>query len=239
MQDKKSRVSDNVFWIVVAIIGIVVYLSIRTILQFAEERSPIIFESYAAILGATITVTVMTILMRLQVQHEKEKEFSARLFDKKVELYGALLETIFRVDDDNVISKQEIQDIENKIGNTCLVAGEKLVSIFSQFMYQLKVYGVVYLRSMNDAQLEHFARFVESEKAKKDINDSFLSPMTHALRMPARGNEEEYFIALDELIQGIRDDLSVVEGDVKRDIETFIRTEFDKYEMMSRPNVVD
>lgn len=59
------------------------------------------------------------------------------------------------------------------------------------------------------------------------------------LTLPVNGQEDEYFVSLGEVIQGIRHDLAVVEGDIKHDLELFIRMEFDKYRLMSKPNVLD
>ena len=58
----------------------------------------------------------MTILMRIHVQHDKEKEFSKKLFEKKLKLYGNLINRIFEIDDDSRIDRHEISNIENFIG---------------------------------------------------------------------------------------------------------------------------
>lgn len=239
MANKNSNKSNIGFWVFAVFFFIAVYLTIREIMALAESISPVIFESYAAILGSVITVGAMAVMIRLQSKHEKEKEFAGKVFEKKIELYSSLIDTIFRMDDDNVLTKQEIQEVENQIGGACLVASEELVSILSQFMYQLKVYGVLYVRSMNEAQFAHFSAFVEEEKAKPDARDSYLAATKFSLDRPVRGNESEYFISLDNFIQGIREDLAVVEGDVQHNLESFIRTQFDKHQMMQRPNVVD
>lgn len=143
------------------------------------------------------------------------------------------------MDDDSLINRQEISDIENCIGGCSLVASEELVGLLSQFMYQLKVYGVVYRRNMTDEQRTHFGEFVEQEKQKTDPGDSHLALCKWQLTMPVKGQEDQYFVSLDELIQGIRYDLAVVEGNIKHDLELFIRTEYDKYKLISRPNVVN
>ncbi len=230
--------NSSFFWIAIVIFSAFIFLTIRYVLQYAEERSPFIFEFYAATLGALITASAMTILMKLQSQHEQHKEFASRLFDKKIELYSRLIDTIFEMDDDKIITRQEINNVENRIGGCSLVASEELVGLLSQFMYQLKVYGVVYRRNMTEEQRTHFRGFIELEKQKQDPARSFLAVQKWQLIYPIKGNEDKYFVSLDELIQGIRHDLAVVEGNIEHNLELFTCTEFDKHNLMSRPNIV-
>ena len=72
----------------------------------------------------------MMVVMKIQSRDEKEVN-SKRLFDKKIELYQSILESIFKMDDDNIIDQEEIQIVENKIGEAALVASAVLVSGFS------------------------------------------------------------------------------------------------------------
>jgi len=46
-------------------------------------------------------------------------------------------------------------------------------------------------------------------------------------------------VSLDNIIQAMRIDLAVVEGDVRQEIEHFVRTPYDKHGLMSHPNRVD
>ncbi|MEZ4662507.1 MAG: hypothetical protein R2911_33560 [Caldilineaceae bacterium] len=230
---------DTLFWILAIIFIAVSIVSVDRILKFGEQVNPFIYEFYAGILGSVITVAAMTVVVRLQSQHDKQREFSSRLFEKKIELYSDLLRAIFTIDDDNIITMQETQNIETKVGNACLVAGESLVSTMSQFVYQLKVYGVLYVRSMQPDQLEHFIDFVETEKTKRNPHDSYLSLQKTLLALPVRGNEMTYFISLDEVVQEIRDDLNVVEGDVRQEVEHFVRVPYNYFDMIKDPNLVD
>ncbi len=236
---KKNNAAQPVFWISVVLFSLFIFLSVRFILPFAEEKSPFVFEFYAAVLGALITVTAMAVLMKIQSQHEQEKEFSNKLFDKKIELYGALINRIFELDDDGYLDRQEISDIENQIGGCSLVASEDLVGSLAQFMFQLKVYGVVYQRNMNEKQLSHFGEFIEHEKDKKEANKSYLALSKWKMKLPIKGNEVEYFVSLDEVIQAIRNDLAVVKGNIEHDLELFTCTEYDKYKLMTNPNIID
>jgi len=111
--------------------------------------------------------------------------------------------------------------------------------IFSQFVYQLKTYGVVYLRSMNEDQIEHFKQFVKEQQHKVNIHDSYLSRKKHKLALSVSEDIESYFVSLNDLIQAIRDDLDVVQGDVHKEIEHFIRLPYDHESLVTSPNLVD
>ena len=46
-------------------------------------------------------------------------------------------------------------------------------------------------------------------------------------------------MSLDNLVQLIREDLSVVEGDIQEMLEHFVELPIDKFHLMKNPNVVD
>ena len=173
-----------------------------------------------------------------QAKQEKEREFSCTLFQSKVKIYEDLLETIFKADDDNRIDKEEVQSVENQIGVACLVANEELVSMFAQFTYQFKVYGVLYFRSMTETQRVHFTDFVTQEKAKSR-DDSCLASSKYGMTSDPTSDVISYFVSLDDLMQGIRNDLDVVEGDIKRRVEHFVKIGYDHFKIMKNPNIVD
>lgn len=165
-----------------------------------------------SILGSVITIALMMILMQYQMQSEERKEFKTMLFDKKLELYREFLGLVFKMDDDNMISRDEVQEVENKVGELALVAGHDLVNICAVFIVQLKSYGVLYTRSMVQKQKEHYEKNIGS---------------LHG------------FISLDDLVQAIRNDLSVVEGDVSNVLEKFVNIQYDRFKMIKDPNNVD
>lgn len=165
-----------------------------------------------SVLGSVITITLMLILLQFQMRSEQEKDFKGRLFERKLDLYREFLVLIFSLDDDNVISKDEIQEVENKVGELSLVASSDLIRVCATVVVQLKSYGVLYSRSMTEKQLEHYRTTMGS------LDD---------------------FVSLDQLVQAIRRDLSVVDGDVSQTIETYVGIPFDRFHMVKNPNVVD
>ncbi len=227
------------FWSFITLFAFGAYFFIGEMLKFSEERNPLVFEFFAAIMGSIVTVSAMTVMMQAQVKYEKDKEHSSRLFEKKLEIYQDLIRVIFAADDDNVIQIEEVQEIENKVGVACLVANANLVSTYSQFLYQLKVYGTLYFRSFNEEQLAHFTRFVIAEAKAKSAEDSKLANDKYRLKVFLRGNVITYFVSLDNVIQAMRVDLAVVEGDVRQEIEHFVRTPYNKYNLIRNPNLVD
>lgn len=165
-----------------------------------------------SVLGSVITIALMLILLQFQMRSEQEKDFRGRLFERKLDLYREFLVLVFSLDDDNLITKDEIQEVENKVGEISLVASGELVQVCAKVVVQLKSYGVLYERSMTEKQRAHFEQNADFKGA---------------------------FVSLDQLVQAIRHDLSVVEGNVTQTIETFVGIPFDQYRMVKNPNVVD
>lgn len=215
------------------------YLILKDLLQFSSGQSAIVGELLSATFATIITVAAMSVMLKFQVQQDKDKEYAAQLFDRKLSIYMDLLHMIFEAADDNCISKEEIVGIENKIGTACLISNENLVSTFSQFMVQLKVYGVIYYRSMTQNQRSHFSNFLIQEREVEDINKSYLSRKKYLLDIPVKGNETIYFVSLDDIIQDIRSDLSIIGGNVREEIEHFITTGMDAYGLMEDPNMIE
>ena len=200
---------------------------------FTLKLSSFTFEIIAAVLGTVFTVATMTLILKVQYKEEEKREYTSIVFTTKIKIYEELLELIFSMDDDNKIEEEEITKIENKIGEACLVANGKLVSMLSLFILQLKIYGCMYARSMDKKQVEHFIEYFKKNRDrlstdKQNLNKELIIQ-----------NFEEFFISLDEIIQGLRDDLAVVEGNVQEMIEHFIDTPINKYKMMKLPTYVD
>ncbi len=189
-------------------------------------------EIFSAVLASVFTIAAMTVVMNLQSRQEKEKEFSSKLFEKKLEIYQDLLKLIFSSDDDNILENSEIQEIENKIGEASIVASSKLVSSFSQFMIQLKVYGCLYRRSMTKEQQRHFVMYFTN-------NPQFISEIKRRKTKINIDNFDSFFITIDDLLQGIREDLNVVEGDIKMSLSHFLFLKIDNESMIKNPNLID
>ncbi len=236
MKADKNKSNELIFIVIAIIFSVVVLVLLRDFFNLSVNNFTV--EVLAAVFGSIVVVASMVIMIRLQSNIDKEREFSVSLFERKLQIYEKLLSTLFKADDDNVISKAEIQDIENQVGVACLVANRALVSIFSQFVYQLKVYGVLYVRSMNQSQKDNFITFT-NEELKKDEDNSTLALNKYSLKKDAKDNIRGFFVSLDDLIQGIRDDLAVVEGSIKHDIEDFIKIKYDQFQQMENPNIID
>ena len=115
-----------------------------------------------------------------------------------------------------------------------MVAGKELVGVLSQFMVQLKIYGVIFERSMDGAQRRHFIDFIN---ANKDMGFEFKQH--HLKNNSGMHHSAAYFVSIDDVVQAMREDLSVVEGDVENLLERFIEIKYNHYLMMKPPNVVD
>ncbi|SMF35614.1 hypothetical protein SAMN02745866_02260 [Alteromonadaceae bacterium Bs31] len=211
------------------------YLFIGQVLSVSESGHPLVFELFAAVMGSIITVAAMALIMKTQIKQETHKEYASRIFEKKLEIYQSLLEALFSIDDDAVMEDKEIHRVENLIGLACLVANKCMVSTMAQYMYQLKVYGVLYFRSMSPAQLEAFSQFINDEKGKP-FELSKLATSKHAITQETKENEILYFVSLDEFIQAMREDLAIIDGDVKHDIEHFVRTPLNAKGLIPTPN---
>lgn len=194
---------------------------------YSKEISDFSVEIMAAVIGTIFTVSAMAILMRMEAAQEKEKEFAKDIFTKKIQLYENLITAIFEMDDNDTIEKDEVTDIENKIGIACLVAGENLVSVLSQFIIQLKLFGRISKEIMRkDNYVEQFiAHFQENPDHLADTKKALLSGKNIKKRKKLIvDNFEYFFISLDGLVQAVRDDLVQVEGDVKERVGYFVNT---------------
>lgn len=193
---------------------------------YSKEISDFSVEIMAAVIGTIFTVSAMAILMRMEAAQEKEKEFSKDIFTKKIQLYENLIIAIFEMDDNDKIEKDEVTDIENKIGIACLVAGENLVSVLSQFLIQLKLFGRLSKEIMHkDEFVEQFIdHFQENPDHLADTKKALLDKKNKKRKELVAENFEYFFISLDGLVQAVRDDLIQVEGDVKERVGYFVNT---------------
>lgn len=224
----KIRINELLFILLAIILCIFGIIFLEKI--YNSNVSSLSQEIFSAVLASIFTVAAMTIVIKLQSRQEKEKEFASKLFEKKLMIYQELLMILFKADDDNILDDNEIQMIENKIGEASIVANSRLVSCFSQFMIQVKIYGCLYPRSMSEKQIEHFKDFIAKygfiSETKKKVNSDF-------------NDFEKMFVTIDDLIQGIREDLNVVEGNIKEYISKFVSIPIDKFSMKRNPNIID
>lgn len=234
----KTSHKNTLLTLSIIIFLILQYLFIGKVLAFSEKISPLVYELFAAVIGSIITVIAMALIMRNQIKEETNKEFASSIFERKLEIYQGLLTQVFAIDDDKIIDEDEIHAFENQIGLACLVANKRLVAKLAQYMYQLKVYGVLYFRNMNSEQLARFTSLVEQEKLKENADKSILCEEKFNLSIPVKGNEIQYFLSLDEFIQGLREDLALIDGDVSNDIEHFVRTPINANQLFQNPNQV-
>jgi hypothetical protein len=250
---EKNKNQEYIIMIIVTIFIIFSFLVVHQFFQHIDKFGGFGFtvEILASIIGSSILIGVMAMMLRMQVLSEQKREYSIHLFENKLKIYQDLLSSIFKSDDDNIITKDEIMTIENNIGLACLVANEVLVNIIAQFAYQLKIYGIMYFRSMNERQKKSFVDFLQNEtNNKKNFTESILAQEQFEMgfskiKYESLPEEEKdkylssFFISLDNLIQGVREDLAVVEGDIKSSVENFISCKYDKLGLFKKPNVVD
>ena len=197
------------------------------------KPSGYVVEILAAVVGAVITVSAMLIMIKLQAKQEKEKEFSTRLFQQKLMLYRELLLDIFKMDDDGIIDAEEVQHIENVIGTACLVAGQDLVMMFSQFMWQLKLFGKIYPKNLDET---HKNAFVEHLRKHPEYH---FKPECKDLTIYELSLDEipKYYVSLDDLVNAMRDDLGVVQGTVRETIGHFVNMNYNEQQLIKSPNI--
>ncbi|TCK02492.1 hypothetical protein [Phorcysia thermohydrogeniphila] len=200
---------------------------------FEAKLSNFSYELMAAVLGTAFTVAVMAVILKWQYKEEQKSEYAVHVFRAKLKIYQELLKLIFEMDDDKIIEDKEITIIENKIGEACLVANASLVSMLSQFLLQLKMYGRLYPRDMDEEQIAHFVKYFRENKERLAFNKRVADsePLNEK-------NFSKFFVTLDEIVQGMREDLAVVEGDVRELIEHFVDMPFDSYGLIKKPNIV-
>jgi hypothetical protein len=199
-------------------------------------------EIFVAVMASVFTVVCMAMLMRAQARHERERVFHSHVFQSKLKIYEKLLSLIFEMDDDGIITEQEIKAVENHAGAAALVAGERLVCVLAQFVLQLKLYGRVYIYNLDHEQA---LRFCDSLNAPSHHENGFdgmyLCPPKAALRRVhhkiSNLDAKDYFVSLDEVVQAMRDDLSIVTENVHEVLQSFILVPFDHHKLIRTPNL--
>lgn len=83
---------------------------------------------------------------------------------------------------------------------------------------------------MNIKQREHFLGFIQKNGLISESKKKYISDLN---------DFEKMFVTIDDLIQGIREDLNVVEGNIKESISKFVSIPIDKYSMKRNPNIID
>ena len=137
-------------------------------------------------------VASVGVTIHFQQKAEKERQFHIAIFQTKLKLYRELLDCIVVSDDDHVITPCEIEKIRNMSRVVALVGSEQL--------------------------LKTLARFVERITKEKTLDpgnvqkDGTFPAVIH----PEDVQEDSTFPAV---IQRMREDLDVVEGDVKIEIQ--------------------
>ena len=231
---KKSGV-DVVLLVVGAMFLLVAFTSLHYL--YAVKLPVFSQDMLSAALGAVLTVAAMALIMRMQSRSETEKDFLGSLFNDKLNMYSDFLSSAFESDDDNILDKDEISVLENKAGTISLIASRELVGVLSQFIFQLKTFGCMYERSLTQIQRNSFVDMVKSGELKlalsKRIQKEF--PENNDLNQ----NLEWYFVTLDDLVQAMRKDLSVVDGNIRSMIDNFVSPKYDHKKMIKDPNFVD
>ncbi|MGB2679852.1 MAG: hypothetical protein WBE39_00865 [Candidatus Competibacter sp.] len=231
MKNKNYQGIDKIFLITAFLFCLGTFIVLHEF--FDKNINNLSTEILAGVVGAIITTASMLIMFRLQANQEKEKEFSSRIFEKKLQIYQELLLSIFCMDDDQIISPKEIIDIENKIGVACLVAGEKLVMILTQFMIELKLFGKIYARNLNNKQKEMFINFMKNNAQWHLKHECKELPIENL----SNDSIEKYYVSLDDLVDEIREDLGVVDGRIRETIGYFINTKYNEYSLIESPNI--
>ncbi len=86
---------------------------------------------------------------------------------------------------------------------------------------------------MTKKQIVHFVDYFNK-------HNEYLALIYKNLKTPLEEDTfDEYFISLDNVVQSIREDLSVVEGDIQEMLEHFVEMPMDKFKLMKNPNIVD
>ena len=196
-------------------------------------------EFISAAIGGILVLASITVTIHYQTVQETKKEFMTRLFEKKIDLYKEFLDAMFEVDDDGVIDREEICNLENLLGTLALISRESLVVLLSRFMIQLKLYGTLYFRSMTPKQINHFIENFKDTKYPLYISEEQLKDA--GVELGKTSNEEivrAVWLTPDNVVDEMRKDLDIVHGDVHGALEKFIKVPYDPYKLVKNPNSV-
>lgn len=230
MRPNKILRADKIFIAISFLFCISAFIVLHEL--FDRNSSNLSTEILSGVVGAIITTASMLILLRMQSTQEKEKEFASRVFEKKLQIYQELLMSIFMMDDDGLITPKEISDVENKIGVACLVAGERLVMILTQFILELKLFGKIYAKNLNSQQMEAFIGFMKQNHRwhlKHECKNLSIEDLSADC-------VNKYYVSLDDLVDEIREDLGVVDGRIRETIGYFVNTKYNQLGLIPNPN---
>lgn len=161
--------------VVIAILIVTVVVLAASVVHvfFSQAISNLTIEILAAIIAVVLVVASVAVTIHFQSRAETQQEYRVELFRNKVSSYTNLLTVISRVDDDEVITDDEVEEVRNGACAIALYADENLIKALASFINRLDETRELYLPDLD-------------------------GEATGTLRA---------------VVQAMRDDLAVVEGD--------------------------
>ena len=114
--------------IAIAVIGVAVYLGFTPLFQLVPDGVPkaVISSSF----GAIFVIILTMYLLNKQTEVEQESKRGERIFDEKVQLYTAILDTTKSILADGIISKEEINKLPFPVIKLQMLGGDESISSY-------------------------------------------------------------------------------------------------------------
>lgn len=105
---------------------------------FSDDISNLTIEILAAVVGVVLVIVSVAVTIHFQVGAEMEREFQVELFRTKVKNFEDFISTVMKADDDDVIKREEIEEIRNLGAKLSLFSSKELVQDVALFIDKLR-----------------------------------------------------------------------------------------------------
>ena len=105
---------------------------------FSDDISNLTIEILAAVVGVVLVIVSVAVTIHFQVGAEMEREFQVELFKTKVQNFEDFISTVMAADDDDVIKREEIEQIRNLGAKLSLFSSKELVQDVALFIDKLR-----------------------------------------------------------------------------------------------------
>lgn len=134
---------------------------------FSDDISNLTIEILAAVVGVVLVIVSVAVTIHFQVGAEMEREFHVELFKTKVQNFENFISTVMAADDDDVIKREEIEQIRNLGAKLSLFSSKELVQDVALFIDKIRAEETLALANGPDGDEGTFRSVVS--KMRRDL----------------------------------------------------------------------
>ena len=149
------------------LVGLLITVGALLHVLFSDDISSLTIEILAAVVGVVLVIVSVAVTIHFQVGAEMEREFQVELFKTKVQNFEGFISTVMAADDDDVIKREEIEEIRNLGAKLSLFSSKELVQDVALFIDKLRDEGTLALSNGPDGDEGTFRSVVT--KMRRDL----------------------------------------------------------------------